>query len=104
LKKLSFTWSFKAPALQTLFAACGISLPQGAIATVGKTAVTKAQFDTIVRQSKAQAASDAKVIYAAGYDPAKPAATTSMSPSPSSSASPAAAASSTASPSASQTP
>ena len=42
-----------------LIAACGSGsgMPQGAVATVGTTAVTKAQFDAIIKQSKAQAAS-----------------------------------------------
>jgi parvulin-like peptidyl-prolyl isomerase len=39
-----------------LVAACGSGMPQGTIATVGKTAVTQAQFDAIIKQSKAQAA------------------------------------------------
>jgi foldase protein PrsA len=39
-------------------AGCGNSLPQGAIAKVGGTAITQAQFDQYMNQAKAQAASN----------------------------------------------
>jgi parvulin-like peptidyl-prolyl isomerase len=53
-------------AVALLATACGGSLPAGAIAMVGNAEVTKAQFDAIIKEAKAQAASSESTFPAVG--------------------------------------